>query len=95
MLHSIYLSMVNGHVMRDFSKISQIIGQFGQIGQIDCQVIPVELSAHILSLCVRAYDLRLFLQKTMILRCFLKKFYLGLGYEFRLQRIMHLAIMHP
>ena len=35
-----------------FSKISQIIGRFGQMGRLHCGVFgvfPVELSAHILS----------------------------------------------
>ena len=39
-----------------FSKISQIIGPFGQMGRINCgvfKIIPVELSAHILSLYSR------------------------------------------
>ena len=35
-----------------FSKISQIIGWFGQMGGINCGVFPVDFSAHILSLCV-------------------------------------------
>ena len=50
-----------------FSRISQIIGQFGQMGQIDCGVFGlflVELSAQNLSLCVPS---PLFLQKIMIL----------------------------
>jgi hypothetical protein len=38
-----------------FSKISQIIGRFGQRGRINSGVfgvLPFKLSAHILSLCV-------------------------------------------
>ena len=43
------------NVITAFFKISQIIKQFGQMGQMICVVFgvfPVELSAHILSLCV-------------------------------------------
>ena len=35
-----------------FQQFSQIIGWFGQMGWINCGVFPVELSAHISSLCV-------------------------------------------
>ena len=65
-----------------FSKISLIIGRFKQVDWINYWVFgvfSVKLSANILSLC--------FLKKTKILRHFKKEYLLGLGYEFRLQRV--------
>ena len=61
--------MDNVHVKRVFfSKISQIIGQFRQIGRMHCGVfvvLPVELSAYILS-----NNQPLFLQETNFFRHF-------------------------
>ena len=58
-------------------------------------VFPVEILAHILSLCVPSpwfsTNQSIFLQKTKLLR-HLK---LVLGYEFGLQRIRGLAIVRP
>ena len=57
-----------------FSKRSQIIGQFGQMGQNNCGVFPIELSVHTLSLCVSSpwfsINQPLFLQRTKPLRHF-------------------------
>ena len=71
--------------MRVFSKISQVIGR------IDCGVFgvfPVELSAHILSLCVPDPSI-ISTEKYKLLRHF------GLGYKFGLLRIRDLAIIRP
>ena len=42
-----------GHQTCDdnLKNISQMIGQLGQIGQMNCGVFPVEMSARFLSLC--------------------------------------------
>ena len=48
------ITMDNVHLMRSFWKISQIIGQFGFVSQVNCGVFgvfPCEVSRHILSLC--------------------------------------------
>jgi hypothetical protein len=68
-----------------FSKLFQITGWFGLMVRMSCGVFPVELLAHIMSFC----DFPLINNSTKKLW----NFYLGLGYEFGLQRIRHLTIM--
>ena len=80
-----------------FSKISQIIGQFGvYLGYFHLN------HQHTFCHCVSlVHDLRFsinqpsFLQKNKILKHIKEKIYLGLGYEFGMQRVRGLAIMRP
>jgi hypothetical protein len=78
-----------------FSKIFQIIDQFGQMDQMNCGV-TLSQGINFVTVCVPgplfSINQPLFIQKVKLSRFFKE---VGLGYEFGLHRIQNLAIMRP